>query len=107
LIKASGLGGNPNEFLRHLKQLFNHYLWMSHFPKPRKDVKFITFPKSGKDPKFLQSLRPIGLLSTAVKLLEKVILKIVQRLIEERSVVFSESCRVVSALLRLGASSGT
>jgi hypothetical protein len=37
-----------------------------------------------KDPKFPQNLRPISLLSTAGKLFEKVVLKIVQRHIEER-----------------------
>jgi hypothetical protein len=44
-------------------------------------------PKPGKDPKFSQSLRLISLLSTTGKLFQKVILKIVQRHIEERGLL--------------------
>jgi hypothetical protein len=44
-------------------------------------------PKPGKDPKFAQNLHPISLLSTMGKLIEKVILKIVQRHIDERGLL--------------------
>jgi hypothetical protein len=47
-------------------------------------AKVITLPKTGKDPKFPQNLRPISLLSTRDKLFEEVILKIPQKHIEER-----------------------
>jgi hypothetical protein len=47
----------------------------------------ITLRKPVKDPKFPQDLRPIILLSTTGKLFEKVILKIVQRHIEERGIL--------------------
>jgi hypothetical protein len=47
----------------------------------------INLLKPGKDPKFPQNMRPISLLSTTSKLLEKVILKIVQRHTEERGVL--------------------
>jgi hypothetical protein len=48
--RACGLDGIPNEFLRHLPRrplvhstrLFNHYLQLSHFPKPWKGGKVIT-----------------------------------------------------------------
>jgi hypothetical protein len=60
---------------------------LSHFPKPWKEAKIITVPKPGKDPKFPLNLRPISLLSTTGKLFEKVILKIVQRHIEERGLL--------------------
>jgi hypothetical protein len=43
--------------------------------------------KLGKDPKLPQNLRPVSSLSTASKLFEKVILKIFQRLIEERGLL--------------------
>jgi hypothetical protein len=46
--------------------------------------KVITLPKFGKDLKFPQNLCPISLLSTTGKLFGKVILKIVQKRIEER-----------------------
>jgi hypothetical protein len=92
LRKACVFGGIPNECLGnlprrplvHLTHLFNHYLWPSHFPKPWKEAKVITLLKPGKDPKFPQNLYLISLLSTTSKLFKKVILKMVQRHIEER-----------------------
>jgi hypothetical protein len=86
---------DPNECLRHLLRrllaylthLFNHCLRPSYFSKPWKEAKVITLPKPGKNPKFPQHLRPISLLSTTGNLFEKVILKIVQRHIEERGLL--------------------
>jgi hypothetical protein len=43
--------------------------------------------KHGKDPKFPQNLRPISVLFTIGKLFEKVILKILQKHIEERGLL--------------------
>jgi hypothetical protein len=94
-MKACGLDGIQNECLRrsprrpllYLTQLLNHCLRLSHFPKPWKEAKIITLPKSCKDSKFLQNLCPISLLCTTDKLFEKVILKILQRHIEERGLI--------------------
>jgi hypothetical protein len=44
-------------------------------------------PKPDKDPNFPQNLCPISLLSTRGKLFEKVILKIIQRHIQERGLL--------------------
>jgi hypothetical protein len=60
---------------------------LSHFPNPWKEAKIITLPKPSKDPKFPQNLRPISLLPTTGKLFEKVILKFVQKHIEERGLL--------------------
>jgi hypothetical protein len=49
------------------------------------EAKMTTLPKPGRDPKFLPNLGPISLLPTTGNLFEKVILKIVQRHTEERS----------------------
>jgi hypothetical protein len=94
LRKACGIDGITNECLRHiprrqlvhLTHLFNHRLRLSHFPDLWKEVKIIYLPKPGKDPKFPQNLRPISLLSTTDKLLEKS-LKILQKHIEERGLL--------------------
>jgi hypothetical protein len=95
LIKAWGIDGISNECLRHLPRktlvylthLFNHCLRLSHFPKSWKEAKVITLPKPGKDPKYPRNLHPISLLSTTDKLYEKIILNIVQKHIEERSLL--------------------
>jgi hypothetical protein len=97
LRKACGIDGIPNECLRHLPRrplvnlthLFNHCIRLSQFSESWKEAKLITLPKPGKDPKFPQNLRPISLLSTTVKLFEKVILKIVQRHIDERDLLYA------------------
>jgi hypothetical protein len=51
--------------------------------------KLITLPKTGKDPKFPQNLRPISLLPTTGKLFEKFILQIFQKQIEEKGLLKS------------------
>jgi hypothetical protein len=63
------------------------FIQLSQFPVSWKEVKAITLPKAGKDPKFPQNLRPISLLSITGKLFEKVILKIIQRNLEERDLL--------------------
>jgi hypothetical protein len=70
-----------------LTHLFNHCLRLSHFPKSWREAKIVTLPKPCKDSKFLQNLRPISLLSTTGKLFEKVILKTLQKHIDERGVI--------------------
>jgi hypothetical protein len=47
----------------------------------------IILPKPGRNPKLAQNLRPVSLLPTAGKLFEKVILRIIQRLIEENNIL--------------------
>jgi hypothetical protein len=95
LDKVCRIDGIANKCLRHLPRrplvhlihLFYHSLRLSHFPKSQKKAKVIALPKPGKDPKFPQNLCPISLLSTTGKLFEKVILNIVQKHIEERSLL--------------------
>jgi hypothetical protein len=60
---------------------------LSHFPKSWKEVKVIHLPKTVKDHKLPQNLYPISLLPTTGKLFEKVILKIVQRHIEDKGLL--------------------
>jgi hypothetical protein len=95
LRKACGIDGIPNECLRHLPRrplihlthLFNHCLGLAHYAQSWKEAKIITLPKTGKDPKFPQILRPISLLPTTVKLFEKVILKLLQKPIEKKGIL--------------------
>jgi hypothetical protein len=91
LRNACGIDGIPNECLRHLPRrplvhlthLFNHRFRVAHFPQSWKEAKIITLPKPGKDPKFPQILRPIGLLPTTVKLFENVISQSLKKHIDE------------------------
>jgi hypothetical protein len=57
------------------------------FQKSWKEAKIITKPIPGKDPKFPQNLHPISILSTMAKLFKKVILKLLQKHIEERGLL--------------------
>jgi hypothetical protein len=60
LRKACGFDGIPEKCLRHLPirpliyltHLFNHCLWLPHFPKHWKEAKFMTLPKPGKNQNF-------------------------------------------------------
>jgi hypothetical protein len=94
---ACGLDGIPNECLRHLPRrpvihpthLFNHCLWLSHFPKPWKEARIMLL-KPSNDPQFRHNLCSISL-STTGRLFEKVIPKIVQRHIKERGLHGSQT----------------
>jgi hypothetical protein len=77
----------PRRPLVHLTHLFNYCLRLSHFPQSWKEAKIITLPKHGKNTNFPQNLRPISLLSTTGKLFEKVILKTLQKHIDERGLL--------------------
>jgi hypothetical protein len=95
LKKACGTDGIPNDFLRHLPRrplvhlthLINNCIRLSHFSKSWKEAKVITLPKTGKDPKLAQNLGPTSLLLTTGKLFDKVILKRVQRHIEDKGLL--------------------
>jgi hypothetical protein len=92
LKKACGIDDIPNECLGHLPRrplvylthLINDCTRFSHFLHSWKEAKVITLPKPGKNPTLPQNVRSISLLPTTGKLFEKVILKIVQRHIEEK-----------------------
>jgi hypothetical protein len=89
LRKACWLDGILNECLRDIQRrpLVHLTHLLSHFQKPWEKAKVKPLSKPSKNPKFPQNLCPISLLSTRGKLLDKVILRIVQRHIEERGLL--------------------
>ena len=80
--KAPGPNGIPNRALKHLPQravsllvlIFNAILLTPHFPTAWKHARVISILKPGKDPALPSSYRPISLLDTIGKLLEKILL---------------------------------
>jgi hypothetical protein len=82
LEKSCGFDDIPNGFVWHLPRrpivplthLFNPWFRLGHFMAPWKEAKIITVLKPNKNPKFSPDIRPVGILSTTDKLLEKIIL---------------------------------
>ena len=77
--KAPGPNGVPNRALRNLPRkaitfltkVFNAVLKWQHYPAVWKHARVISLRKPGKDPTLPSSYRPISLLDTVGKLIEK------------------------------------
>jgi len=65
----------PKEGLVNLMYIFNAILRLQYWPKSLKIAQIIMIPKPGKNPMDVSSYRPIRLLPTISKVLEKFILK--------------------------------
>jgi len=80
--KAPGPNGIPNTALKHLPKravsnltcVFNAVLRTHHLPQAWKHASVISLLKPGKDSALPSSYRPISLLDTIGKLLEKILL---------------------------------
>ena len=85
--KAPGIDGIQNIVLKYLPKrvivqityIFNACLKQSYFPSRWKKAKILPIHKPGKDRTLPQSYRPISLLNTLIKLLETIILNILQK----------------------------
>ncbi|GFX36234.1 probable RNA-directed DNA polymerase from transposon X-element [Trichonephila clavipes] len=64
--------------ITHLTKIYNQCLIKNPFPTLWKKVNVVMFPKPNQDHKFIQNYRPISLLSTTVKVFERIILKRIQ-----------------------------
>jgi hypothetical protein len=85
LKKACGIGGIPNECLRHLPR--RPLLSAFTLPKSWKEAKAAALRKPGRNPKIPQNFRPISPLPSTGKFFEKVILQIVQKHIEGKNLL--------------------
>ena len=73
LITAQMLKELPHEGLIKLLHIFNAILKSSYWPTSIKKAQIIMILKPGKDPTDVSSYRPISLLPTISKVLEKLI----------------------------------
>jgi hypothetical protein len=96
--KAPGPDNIPNKALKllpdkvvvALTRIINASLRLFHFPSWWKKANVIFIPKPEKDPKFPQNHRPISLLSSIGKVLEKIILTRLVRATNENQILPDE-----------------
>jgi len=77
----------PNVAVRLLVYIFNAILKCNYFPTSWKMSQILMIPKAGKDPTKVTSYRPISLLSTLSKLLEKLVLNKLTPILEEKKII--------------------
>jgi hypothetical protein len=75
LITAKMLKELPQEGLLNLMYILNAIICLQYWPKSLKQAQIIMLPKPGNNPIDVTSYRPISLLPTISKVLEKLILK--------------------------------
>jgi Reverse transcriptase (RNA-dependent DNA polymerase)/Endonuclease-reverse transcriptase len=75
-----------------LLRIINASLSHCHFPSPWQTGKVILFPKPGKPLRSPKSYRPISLLPTMSKLLEKVVLARLQSFIDANNILIDQQC---------------
>jgi Reverse transcriptase (RNA-dependent DNA polymerase)/Endonuclease-reverse transcriptase len=98
--KSPGADGITNQTVKELPfsacdlllSIINASLTLNHFPTPWKLAKVILFPKPGKPLSDPASYRPISLLSTLSKLLEKVALSRLQSHITTHDIMIDQQC---------------
>ena len=65
----------PYKMICHITKIFNCALKLEYFPKCWRHAHIVTIPKNKKNPCLPENRRPISLLDTHGKLLEKIILR--------------------------------
>lgn len=96
--KAPGIDGIPNVMIKKIPQigielltyLINKTLELSYYPNIFKHAKLIPIPKPGKPTDLPINYRPISLLSSLNKLIEKVIKNRLDQHIEEHNILRNE-----------------
>ena len=77
----------PNKTIKALTNIFNACLSIGHFPKILKSAVIKFIPKENKNPKNPINYRPISLLETPGKILEKVILSRLNAFLVDNKVI--------------------
>ena len=74
LVTTQVLNELPQEGLTYLRHIYNAITRTSYWPQAFKHAQIIMLPKPGKVPKDISSYRPISLLPTISKVLEKLLI---------------------------------
>lgn len=93
--KAPGIDNIINLQLKHstnkivvqIMRIFNYCLTNMYFPRVWRVAKTIPLPKPGKDALFPQNYRPISLLSSISKMLEKIIANKIRKFLENTKLI--------------------
>lgn len=86
-IDAAALKLLPTNCIEFLKVLMNQCLRLGHFPSKWKCAEVILIHKTGKSDAELGSYRPISLLAILSKILEKLFLKRLVPILEEKRII--------------------
>ena len=98
--KAPGLDGIqyivikqlPTIAIERLVQIINGIFTTKHYPKAWKEARKLLFPKQGKNLRDPANYRPISLLNTMSKLMEKIISKRLNNSITTLGIIRNEQC---------------
>ena len=82
----------PEKGFEYLKFIINSCLKLNHFPKIWKHAKVIPIPKPGKPAHEVSSYRPISLLSSISKILERVLLRRINDHLDENNIIPNQQC---------------
>jgi len=82
----------PPKGFEYLKFIINSCLKLNHFPKIWKHAKVIPIPKPGKPANETSSYRPISLLSSISKILERVLLNRINDHLEDNNIIPNQQC---------------
>ena len=87
LINGEILHNLPQKAITKLTNIINAALRLKYVPKSWKTAEVIMIPKPGKPPHNISSYRPISLLPIMSKIFEKILLKRLKPIIEEKKLI--------------------
>ena len=82
----------PDRFLFYIKILFDASINLSHIPTAWKNANVVMIPKPQKNKQDINSYRPISLLNTISKLLEKVISSRLNNWLHSNNILADQQC---------------
>lgn len=104
-ITNTAIRNIPKKAVTFMIKLFNTSMKLQHFPSSWKLAMIVTIPKANKNPQYPENRRPISLISTIGKLLEKIILNRIKEInlkcIPDHQMAFQPGCSTTHQILRL------